>query len=409
MTYDWNSASDAPVVPPGSPQVDDETLRDGAQSPSIRTPSTAEKIALLHKMVDLSIASVDIGLPAAGPRVREDVIALACEIAHHHLPIAPNCAARTIAGDIEPIVDASERAGIPIEASLFIGSSPVRQFVEGWSLDRMLRFTESAVTFARNHGLEVMFVTEDTTRARPDALQRLYATAIECGASRVCVTDTVGHATPHGSAAVVRFVRSIIEKSGCDVRIDWHGHCDRGLALANAIAAVEAGADRVHGTALGVGERCGNTPMEQILANFRLLGWIDSDLSSLPAYCDLAARAFEVSIPFNLPIVGSDAFCTSTGVHAAAVMKAEHKGDKRLADTVYSGVPAGWFGRRQRIEIGPMSGASNVEHWLDEHGVARTDELISAIVREAKKADRLLTEPDIRALIGLHSGTAHHG
>src|SRR5690606_17553574 len=129
------------------------------------------------------------------------------EIADGRLPISPNCAARTHRADIEPIVRISQATGLPIEAATFLGSSPIRQYAEDWTLDRMLRATEDAVSFAVAEGLPVMFVTEDTTRARPEVLKALYSTAISCGARRICLADTVGHATPHGVRRLVHFIR----------------------------------------------------------------------------------------------------------------------------------------------------------------------------------------------------------
>jgi 2-isopropylmalate synthase len=400
--YDWNRV-DAPPVPPHAVEFDDETLRDGIQSPSVRAPSIEEKKRLLHLMVDLGIQAVDIGLPGAGGAVREDVVTLAREIAGHRLPIAPNCAARTLEVDIIPVVEAAERSGLPIEASLFIGSSPIRQYVEGWTVEDMQRLTEKAVSFAVGHGLSVMFVTEDTTRAHPDALRALYTTAIAAGARRVCVADTVGHATPHGAAQTVAFIRRVADESGEDVKVDWHGHRDRALALENAIAAVFAGADRVHGTALGIGERTGNTPMEHLLVNFRLLGLIQNDLSKLIDYCTLASQMCEVPIAFNHPVIGKDAYRTSTGVHAAAVIKAMRKGDRDIADLVYSGVPAVWTGRSQVIEVGPMSGASNVVYWLMHRGIEPDEALTRDILAAAKSTDRVLEEKDIWAIVHAHA------
>ncbi|MDH3216893.1 MAG: LeuA family protein [Candidatus Krumholzibacteria bacterium] len=400
LIYDWNTVDEEPdrhIVPA---ELDDETLRDGLQSPSVTDPPTAQKVELLHLMVDLGIHAADIGLPGAGPRALADVIALAKEIATHKLPIEPNCAARTLKTDIDPIIEASHKAGFAIEASVFIGSSPIREYVENWTLDQMLRHTEEAVTYAMKNGLSVMFVTEDTTRAQPDALQKLYGTAIRCGARRICVADTVGHATPRGTMALIRHIRKVVEGTGEKVKIDWHGHSDRGLSVANSLAAIEAGADRVHGTGLGVGERCGNAPMEQLLVNLRLLGYIDSDLSKLDTYCALVSEACGAPIPISQPIVGPDAFRTATGVHAAAVVKAMKKGHSWLANRVYSGVPAEWVGRKQTIEIGPMSGASNVIYWLEMNGVEPEDELVQRILGAAKQQTRRLTRDEIEAIIG---------
>jgi len=324
---------------------------------------------------------------------------LAREIADKRLRIRPNCAARTHLNDIIPIVETSHRVGIPIEACTFIGSSPIRFYAEDWTLDKLLKLTEEAVTFAVKQGLPVMYVTEDTTRAQPETIRALYTTAIQCGARAVCVCDTVGHATPDGARAVIRFVRRIIEEQGEPVRLDWHGHQDRGLGVINSIAALEAGADQVHGTALGIGERVGNTPLDQLLVNLKLMGWIDNDLSRLRDYCEKAAEACGWTIPRNYPVFGRDAFRTATGVHAAAVIKSYRKGDVELADAVYSGVPAGLFGLRQVIEIGPMSGKSNVIFWLESRGIEPTEERVTRIFERAKQSPTVLSEEEVMQLV----------
>ncbi|CAN5768752.1 isopropylmalate/homocitrate synthase [soil metagenome] len=401
LIFDWNRAEgsfDYSLV--RGVELNDETLRDGLQSPSVTDPSIEQKITLLHLMADLGIASADIGLPGAGPRALADVEALAREIAESRLNIEPNCAARTVRADIQPIVDVAQRTGIAIEAATFIGSSPIRQYAEGWTLDRMLRASEDAVSFAVSEGLPVMYVTEDTTRATPDTLRTLYGAAIECGARRICLADTVGHATPHGVRRLVRFVREeIVEPSGEEVKIDWHGHRDRGLAVPNALAAIEEGAHRIHGTALGVGERCGNTEMDLLLVNLKLLGLHDWDLSKLPEYIALTSAGCQVPIAYNWPVFGEDAFRTGTGVHAAAIIKAEEKGDAWLADRIYSGVPAGEFGLRQRIEISPMSGLSNIRYWLSSHGYAASDEgLCEYVFSAAKRSDRTFSDEDVHRL-----------
>ncbi|MEX1183957.1 MAG: LeuA family protein [Gemmatimonadota bacterium] len=397
LIHDWNRATDAAGRRMAPVELDDETLRDGLQCPSVTDPSVADKIEILHLMCALGIQAADIGLPGAGARAEADVLALAHEIARARLPIAANCAARTVRADIEPIARVTQRTGVPIEASTFIGSSPIRQYAEDWTLDTMLAATEAAVRFAVAEGLSVMFVTEDTTRARPETLKRLYTLAIECGAARICLADTVGHATPDGVRRLVRFIRAeVIAPAGVPVRLDWHGHRDRGLGLANALTAVEEGVDRVHGTALGIGERVGNTEMDLLLVNLKLLGLHDCDLSRLPEYCHAVSRATGVPIPPSYPCFGEDAFRTGTGVHAAAIVKARAKGDDWLVDRVYSGVPAGLFGLRQRIEISHMSGLSNVRYWLAEHGYDATDEALCRQVFDlAKRTNRVLSDREI--------------
>lgn len=398
LIYDWNVLS-KDYSTSRRVELNDETLRDGLQSPSVTDPSIEKKIELLHLMDSLGIYSADIGLPGAGPRAVADVTRLAREIVECKLDVLPNCAARTVRVDIEPIIDISEKVGIPLEACTFIGSSPIRQYAEGWSLEMMLTATEDAVKFATSHGLPVMYVTEDTTRAHPDTIRALYTTAIEAGAKRVCISDTVGHATPEGTQALVKYIKSIIEESGADVKIDWHGHMDRGLGVINAIVAFEAGADRLHGTALGVGERVGNAPMDQLLVNLQLMGYIDRDLSNLMRYCETASEATGVPIPVTYPVVGRDAFRTATGVHAAAVIKAFRKGDDWLTDLVYSSVSAKMFGREQLIEIGPMSGKSNVIFWLERRGIEASEDRVERIFSHAKQCNCVMTDEEVMALV----------
>ncbi len=400
LIHDWNTIGEAFDYAALRPvELDDETLRDGLQSPSVKDPSIEAKIRILHLMDVLGIHTADIGLPGAGPRALADVRALAREIADQGLKIGANCAARTVRADIEPIARVSQETGIRIEACTFIGSSPIRQYAEGWTLDRMLRVTEDAVRFAVGEGLPVMYVTEDTTRARPETLKRLYGTAIEQGAKRLCIADTVGHATPNGVRQVVRFVkREIIEPSGEDIGLDFHGHRDRGLGMSNTLAAIEEGVDRVHGSAMGIGERVGNAEMDLLLVNLKLLGLHDYDLTRLGEYCRAVSEATGIPIPENYPVIGEDAFRTGTGVHAAAIIKAKAKGDGWLEDMVYSGVPAAEFGRRQKIEISHMSGMSNVRFWLEEHGYDPEDQGLGRRIFElAKGRGHTLAEDEIHA------------
>ena len=404
LIHDWNRAGGDELRPArGRVELDDETLRDGLQSPSVRSPAIGDKLRILHLIADLGIESADLGLPGAGPHVVRDVTRLAREIADQRLAIQPNCAARTLAADIEPIVRISQATGVAIEVSCFLGSSPIRQYTEVWEMDKLLRLTEDAVGLAAAAGLPVMYVTEDTTRARPEDLRRLYTAAVEAGARRACIADTVGHATPRGTANVVRFIRQVVDATGEEVGVDWHGHDDRGLAVINSLAAAAAGADRLHGTAIGIGERVGNTPIDQLLVNMQLMGWIDRDLSRLPEYCRLVAETTGVPLPDNYPVVGRDAFRTATGVHAAAIIKARRKGDDWLADRIYSGVPASLVGRRQEIEVGPMSGRSNVVCWLRDRGIEPVEELVDAIFARAKESPRTLEETEIRGICGAFS------
>lgn len=399
LIYDWNR-HDSVQFKPTKLEFNDETLRDGLQGPSVTDPPVEAKIELLHLMDRLGIHTAAIGLPGAGPRAVEHVTKLAQEITDQKLNIRANCAARTLQADIAPILEISQKVGVAIEACMFIGSSPIRQYAENWDLDFLLRCTAEAISFAVKNGLQTMFVTEDTIRSKPEDLRTLYKAAIDNGAKRLCLCDTVGHATPDGVSSLVRFISEVIAESGADVEMDWHGHRDRGFAIANTFAAIRAGATRVHGCALGAGERVGNAAMDLLLANCKLYGWIDNDLSLMSQYCRSASRSLGIPIPNNYPIMGQDAFRTGTGVHAAAIIKAEEKNDKWLVDNVYSGVPASWFGKEQEIEVGPMSGVSNVTYWLKKRNIEPKNEWIETIFRKAKASDRALTDEEMLSLIG---------
>jgi 2-isopropylmalate synthase len=349
-------------------------------------------------MNGLGIQTADVGLPGASAKAREHIKTLCQEM--QSLSITPNVACRTLISDIAPAIDLQQELGSPIEVCTFIGSSAIRQYTEDWEIEKMLSLSREAVQFCTDQDTTCMFVTEDTTRARPETVRALYTTAIEAGAARICICDTCGHATPSGVRALVTFVKDLVDELGVDVGIDWHGHNDRGLGLINALAAIEAGATRIHGTAMGVGERTGNTEMDLLLVNLTLLGWIDQDLSSLGEYVQASSDSLNVPIPRGYPVFGKDAFETSTGVHASAVIKALRKGDDWLANRVYSGVPADIFGLEQVIAVGPMSGRSNVIWFLEKRGIEPTNERVQRVLELAKTTPRQLTDSEVLGAAG---------
>ena len=406
LIFDWNLLEGFRFRHRPDLELNDETLRDGLQSPSVRDPSLDQKLRLLHLMEDLGIASADLGLPGAGVNAAQHIEALVREIVDCGLRIRPNCAVRTVISDIEALVRISERVGRPIEACTFIGSSPIRQMVEDWTLEHLLRLTEESVSFAVRHGLPVMYVTEDTTRAQPETLRQLYTAAMRAGAGRICVCDTVGHATPIGVRNLMHHIQTLVAEVDPKVKIDWHGHSDRGLGIPNTMMAIAGGADRVHGCGLGIGERCGNTPMDLLMVNLKLEGVIDNSLEKLRDYVHLVSEATGTPIPRNYPVFGEDAFRTATSVHAAAIIKALRKGEREMADRVYSGVPAGMFGEKQKVEVGYMSGVSNVTYWLESRGHEAPPELVQRILRAAKESPQVLGEAEIEALVREHQRAA---
>jgi 2-isopropylmalate synthase len=400
LIHDWNAQGciNGGERPKRVPLLDDETLRDGLQSPSVRDPDIPAKRDLLHRLAKLGIHSVDLGMPGAGPKATAAVKALMAEIRDYRLPIHPNVAVRTLEADLIPVAEIQQKTGMPLEVGAFLGSSPIRMDVEDWDLEFLLVTVRKAMAFCRRHHIPAMMVTEDTTRARPEVLRAIYRTALDEGAQAICLSDTCGHATPAGARNLVRFMREDVLE-GKDVRIDWHGHNDRGLGVANAIAAFEAGADRLHGSILGIGERCGNVALDQLMMNLILMGYWQGDLTDLPALAERVAELCDVEIPANYPVLGRDAFRTGTGVHAAAIVKALRRGDADLADAVYSGVPASLVNRRQEIEIGPVAGHSNVAYWLELNGFDSSPDRIERVLKLAKQSARILTDDEIRAAL----------
>jgi 2-isopropylmalate synthase len=396
LIYDWNGTG--PVTPLPRPRLLDETLRDGLQSPSVQDPELAAKRDLLHRLAGLGVDSIDLGMPGAGPKATASVKALLIEIRDHRLPVIPSAAVRTVEADLASLAEVQQKVGVPLEAGAFLGSSPVRMGTEQWDLAHLVRLARQAMVFCRTHDVPVMMVTEDTTRARPEHLKAIYQTAIDEGARAICLSDTCGHATPRGVHNLVSFVKQEIIGDR-PIRLDWHGHNDRGLGVANALAAYAAGADQLHGSLLGIGERSGNVAMDQLMVNLTLMGHWSGSLRNLPALAARVAELCGLPIPVNYPVLGRDAFRTGTGVHAAAIVKALRQGNVALADAVYSGVPAALVGRRQEIEIGPVAGHSNVVYWLERNGYDATPERIERILALAKRSHRILTEAEIHGAL----------
>jgi len=395
--HDWNAPEETPPPPvPPPPELDDETLRDGLQHPSAKAPPLQAKREFLHILCAVGIQAADIGMPAASLQALEDCVFLAREVARHRLPLKPNCAARTVGKDVRAVVEISQRAGLAVEVAAFIGCSEARRRVEGWDLAYLRKITRETVSLAVKAGLPVMYVTEDSTRTSPEVLRDLFLAAIESGARRICAADTAGHALPHGAARLVGFLKQVAAESGEKVAVDWHGHMDRGMGLACSLAAWKAGAARIHGSALGLGERVGNTPLDLLIVNLKMEGAWPRDPRALSDYVAWTSRWTGVPVPWNYPVFSPEAFRTGTGVHASALLKARQMGDAVLEDHVYSSVPAAWFGRRQTIAVGPMSGDSNIVAWLLEHREEVTEERVAAIRALAKKSDSLLSDDEIR-------------
>lgn len=402
LIHDWNAPAPAGL---GRVQLLDDTLRDGLQSTSARMPTTRQR----KTMFDLSVAcgtdAQILGLPGAGPAAETCIAALARHAAQSAPWVERLTAIRTHPHDIAAHQRVVDDAGTAITAALFVGCSPIRAMVEHWDLSEIRNKVEAMTAELVAAGTDVLFVTEDTTRSRPDVIAEIYKAAIGAGASRVCLCDTVGHADPGGTARLVNFMADLIEETGTSTGIDWHGHNDRGLALINALTAAENGASRVHTTCLGMGERCGNTSLEQFVAHLAITGCLPMDhrVAALKPYAEKVRDWCAAPMPDNLPIVGNDAFRTSSGIHASALYKAMLMNEDDFAGQVYSAIPASMLGRKQRIEIGPMSGASNVRFWLDRHfpSLPASDRKTAEamLLEQAQRSARIFSDEELTAFV----------
>ena len=395
LLYAWNEK--LPLKPGGFLLVDD-TLRDGLQAPHITTPNFAEKLKLIDQMeknrIDVCIAHY----PAASSIATAQSQVMVEYVENKDYDIILAFAGRTIISDLAPMVELQKIAKKQLIAYAFVGCSPIRQYVEGWDLQTIETYITDSAVYLKTNGLKPVAVFEDATRARPDDLRRLFTASLEAGAEGICLADTVGYIEPSGVRAIMEFARSV---AGDDVTLEWHGHDDRGLAVANALTALACGANTIHATSLGIGERAGNLCLEQFLINLYLNGNGNTDISQLCGYAELTSQFLNVPIPGTTPGIGKSVFTTGTGVHAAAVYKALQNNEAEIADLVYSSIPARQLGRSLDIEIGPMSGRANILAKCNSIGLACTEEQLSAVFNAAKRSVRILTENEILEIMNL--------
>jgi len=396
LIHDWNAPERDQKQRP--PLILDDTLRDGLQNAAVRQPDLEQKRELLRLMARAGAHAVNLGLPGSSDASFATCRALADTIAAERLPLGVVCAGRTVEADMRAIVALSEQVPVPIEAHTFVGASAIRTAVEGWDLELVKRRTAASLEILRRAGLPAVFVVEDATRTSPETLRALYGAALDAGATRLCLCDTVGIATPEGAGRLVAFTQTFLAERGAIVPLDWHGHNDRGLAVANALVALDAGVERVHATVLGIGERVGNVPLELVVLNLALLGKLPLELEAVADYCRRSAEVLGWTIPPNHPLVGDNAFRTATGVHAAAILKAERLGTW-VMDRVYAGVPAAAVGRVQEIRVGAMSGRANVVAWLGRHGIEPSERLVRLVLDHARAADRILSDDELLEIV----------
>jgi 2-isopropylmalate synthase len=359
-----------------------------------------DKRRLLVLMSELGLRSAALGYPGSGPRQFADALALAREVMRAQMPIDASCSARASVKDVATVLDVIERSGLDVEVAVSLSVSPIMLGAEGITIDRVQEAADASISFAVRAGARVVAVIEDASRTPPEMLAVLIRHVLSLGATAIQVSDSVGQSTPEGTRALLRFVSEQVKvRSGRTVRVDWHGQQDRGLALANALAATEAGADRVLASALGLGERCGTVPLELLLTNLRLIGRWPHTLNALQEYCESAAAAFGVAIAPAHAVIGADAFRIGSGAHATAMVKALRSGDRSLADVVCSAVPASLVGAEPRVDVSPVSGLSNVRWWLAQHGYDPGDlVLMRELLLAVKHTQRVASDDELRDL-----------
>ncbi|MEJ8660439.1 MULTISPECIES: LeuA family protein [Streptomyces] len=402
--FNWNAigvAAQQPVsAPPYSGTFFDETLRDGLQAPNIRNPSLEQKLRLVDHMVRSGVTSADLGFPGSDPAALRTCVDIAQHIVRSGHPLSQGYAGRTHPSDINAICEIAQQVGVAVDAYIFIGVSPIRQYVEDWDVQLIQRHIRESVVECRRGGAEFVLVLEDAVRCTPEVLGQVYDVAIDTGVRRVTLCDTVGAALPSGVESLIQWSHQYFQDRGHQVAFEWHGHNDRGLALANSLTALAHGCERVHGTILGIGERAGNASLDQLMVNSHLDEHGRYDLKALREYSDYAASVLGVEVPQNYPALGRDVFKTSAGVHASAILKAHEKGNLLVKDTVYSSVPASCLGREQEVLIDEASGANNVKYWLTLHGYdSANTTLIKNVLAKAKSSRGPLTDEQIRQII----------
>ena len=394
LVYDWNQSEGNPKVV----SLCDETLRDGLEGGVNRLPSLDEKLELLSLAHSSGIGDVMVGFPGQEIAYRE-ALEICKGVSAKGLNTRLGLLGRMVEADIEAIDRIRQASGCSVVAHLFIPCSPIRRFVDQWDIDELERLTRLGVRLANQLGLPVNFSPEDTSRAEPKVVEHLCQVAVEEGATEITVCDTVGYLTPLGTSKLVQHLRHFLDTKVGKVRLDFHGHNDRGLALANSLAAVAAGADCIQGTVLGIGERAGNAPLDLVMINLQMQGlWNCDTLVNLKEYCLEVARLCNLSIPDKYPVFGKQSFSTQMGVHASAILKAKRHHNGELATCVYSGVDPNLVGLNYDVQVGPFSGRANVKFLMHQHNITLADEAIDHILEKARTENRILTKTEILTL-----------
>ena len=350
---------------PDKINIYDTTLRDGEQTPGVCF-TLEEKLEIAHKLDELGITQIEAGFPIVSEKEREAVKAIASEDLNAEILALT----RTKPEDIDAALNCDVDGIIT-----FVGTSDIH-------LDHKMHITrqdainlcETAVDYAKDHGLYVAFSAEDATRTDIEFLKRIYSKAEECGADRVHIADTTGAITPQG---IEYLVKELVK----DLKINLALHChnDFGLAVINSITGVLAGAKGISTTVNGIGERAGNASLEEVIMALKILYGKDLGFKTkyIKELSDLVSKASQLPIPYNKPVVGKNVFRHESGIHVDAVIEEPLCYEPYIPELV---------GRKRKLVLGKHSGCRAVRAKLNECDLEVTDDELIEIVNQVKKS-----------------------
>lgn len=361
-------------------RIFDTTLRDGEQTPGVSfTPD--QKLLIARQLDKLGVDIIEAGFPPVSEGEGKAVAAIAKAGLEGEI-----CAlARCNKGD----VDAALACDVD-SIHIFIATSDIHlKHKLKLTRDEVIEQAVKWVEYAKDHGVVVEFSAEDATRSELDYLKRVYSATIEAGADRINVPDTVGVITPRGMNHLITELKRVI-----GVPISVHCHDDLGLAVANSLAGVEAGAEQVHVTINGLGERAGNAALEEVVMGLRTLYGIRPGIKTqlLVETSDLLERATGITLPPNKAIVGDNAFAHEAGVHVHGVL--EFPG-------TYEPLSPELVGHHRRLVLGKHTGTRSVREQLGDLGIRPAKKHlieITKLVKELGDKGKRVTDADLRAI-----------
>jgi len=388
LVKDYLAASGIPATLPKTFLLWDETMRDGEQTPGVSF-SPEEKLELATMMSGMGVDIMDVGIPVVSAEEHRGVKL----VANAGLEASILAAARAVRRDVEACVE----CGVD-EVSVFIACSDLHlKYKLQMTREQVLEKSVAECEYAKDHGLKVTFVTEDTFRADMDYVVELYNANIDAGAERIVFADTVGLMTP----AAMKWWLEQVKPRLKPAQLSVHCHDDFGLAVANSLAAMEAGVEVPHVCVNGIGERSGNASLEELVLLLETLYHYDTGIDTSKLY-SLSRRVEELTgipVAVNKSVVGYNAFSHESGIHADGVIK---------HSWTYEPIQPETIGRERRFIFGKHTGSTAVEDKLTKHGVAFTKEQLQVLLTGIKELAEKRTKGDQKTFIALYRDREEH-